>query len=85
MLIAGQTYETSCPYFWGFCSGSTCDGCEADRGQGRPASTPPWASGTTIEQRHSLANEAAHAETSALSNELYGDLSSWRRHILGAQ
>lgn len=83
MLIGGQTYDTPCPYFWSFCRGGMCDGCDADQGQGVPASTPPWAKGTSIEDRHELVRKAAHAPDDSLMRELFDDAWSWRRRILG--
>lgn len=83
MLTRTQTHSTSCPYFWGFCTDRTCDGCVADRGQGNPSATPPWAEGTTIEQRHELIQRAADAPDDTLARELVDDPWAWRRHILG--
>jgi hypothetical protein len=83
MLAAGQNYNTRCPYLWSWCDGGQCDGCEADRGQGNPAATPPWAEGTTIDQRHELVRRAASAPDTRLFNDLHSDPWSWRRYILG--
>lgn len=83
MLLPGQTYDTSCPYFWSHCGRFQCDGCQADAGQGKPSATPPWAEGTSIEERHELARRAVDAQDDSLAKELSGDAWSWRRHILG--
>ena len=76
-LLAGQSWNSSCPYFWNHCSGSSCDGCEADRGQGRPVATPPWAEGTTVAERHAKARAAAESKDSLMAQQLW-QLEGWK-------
>lgn len=83
MLLSGQTHSTSCPYLWAHCEGSSCDGCEADRGQDNPSATPPWAKGTSIDGRHALARRAADAPDARLAKQLWQEF-TWRQHILRA-
>ncbi len=77
-LLAGQTWNTSCPYLWGHCNGSTCDGCDADKYQGVRGAEPPWAQGPTVSHRHAKVREAAEAADNVLANELWGSFSGWR-------
>lgn len=58
-LIPGQTFDTSCPYLWGFCSGGSCDGCLADAEQANGSPGPPWVQGTTAYERHQMVRDAS--------------------------
>lgn len=77
-LLNGQTYDTDCPYFWGHCDGSSCDGCEADQEQSAGRSGPPWAEGTSDWDRQAIARAAAGESGTVRADALWRSFSGWK-------
>lgn len=77
-LLAGQTYNTNCPYFWAHCTRNTCDGCVADQHQNTGQTPPPWAEGTTIDQRHATVRAAAAEPGTARAVALWSTFTGWK-------
>lgn len=60
-LLNGQSWRSSCPYFWDHCGRNDylCDGCDADKDQ-RAGHTPaPWVKGTDPDYRHRVVRVVA--------------------------